>query len=110
MAHGMHFGWQHVTQETPDELDPVESEEFFASAAGPVFPSEGDMGVVDFDDSTVSDGGSSDVSAEVFDGGGPGANGLDVDGSHASRVLGGAVQVAGDEESHSTYKDGGRLD
>jgi len=58
MAHGMHFGRQDVTQETPDELDPVESEEFFATAAGPVFPSEGDMGVVDFDDSTVSDGGS----------------------------------------------------
>jgi len=75
----MHFGRQDVTQETPDELDPVESEEFFATAAGPVFPSEGDMGVVDFDDSTVSDGGSSDVSAEVFYGGGPGANGLDVD-------------------------------
>ena len=63
-----------MTQETPDELDPVESEEFFASAAGPVFPAEGNMGVVNFDDAAVADGSSSDVSAEVFDGGSPGAS------------------------------------
>ena len=78
VAHGMHSGREDVAQVTADELDAIEGEEFFTPAAGPIFPAEGDMGVIDFYDAALADGGSCDVGSQVFDGGGPGTDGLDV--------------------------------
>ena len=55
---------QDVTQVAGDKLDPGQSQGLEAVVIGAVFPTEGDVGVIDRLEAGVGDGGASDISAE----------------------------------------------
>ena len=79
VADGVHFAGQDVAQVSANELDAGEVRLFHAVAFVAVFPLEGHRVGIAGQDAAVADGGAADVGPEVFDGGDPRAEGLDVD-------------------------------
>ena len=68
-----------MTQVAFAELRAFERERACGVALRPVFVTKGDVGVGDGEEARVGDDAARDVSAEVFDGVLPAAEGLDVD-------------------------------
>ena len=79
VANGVHFAGQDVAQVASDEFDAGDGRCFDAVALVAVLPAEGDRPGIVGNEAAVGDGGAADVGTEVFDGGLPRAEGLDVD-------------------------------
>lgn len=67
-----------MPQIAADKLDAIELEDTVSSAFCPVLEPEDDVLIGKGKDPGVADGGSGDIGAQVFDGAGSGAAGLDV--------------------------------
>ena len=67
-----------MTQIAAHEFDTRQRFELGAVVIGTIFPAERHRVVSNGDEPCIVDGGASDVSAEIFDGGSTGASGLDV--------------------------------
>jgi len=71
-------GGQDVGEIAADKFDPGQFQDFGSIVVGAIFPTKGDGLIGDLEDSPITNGGAGHVSADVFEGGGAGASGLDV--------------------------------
>ena len=78
IAHGAQSPGQHVPEIAAHKLDARQSERLATVLMGTIFPAEGDGLGGDRQQARVSDGGASDISAQILNGGSSGASRLDV--------------------------------
>ena len=78
IANRAQAAWENVPKITFDKLDPWQSAGLAAMARVAILPLEGNGAVGDLEDSRVADGGAGDIGAQIFEGGGTVAGGLNV--------------------------------
>ena len=78
VTNGMQSSGQDVSQVAPDEFDPGDGAWFDAVVITAILPSEGHGVVADGDDTRITDDAAADISAQIFDGIGAIAEGLNV--------------------------------
>ena len=78
IAHGAQSPGQHVPQIAADKLYARQGEQLAAILMGTIFPTERDGLAGDSEQARITDGGASDISAQILNGGSSGASRLDV--------------------------------